>query len=296
MTNPSGRPSSTTIATIAVSVAVATIQVGAPDAAEKCLTTPKAETPSGQHWFYRIEPRTKRHCWFLGDEGKISSQVTTSTSMRRAAPESSPTSNKVPARSTADARAELQIPQTLAENEKDPAVPSASLTPTVTPESSEQDAPGSASTANPDRSSEVTRLPQPHGVASSASTSPTTGSMEETNAPGTNTDATTETTVISTGITPIEPETSVIGTTPFLIGLTLIILGALILLGLSGSAIYRLVEGRATRRRYNSFGHEPTDGAQHATQSKLDFDDDLRRMRELLARLKHGAQPNVKTQ
>lgn len=293
MTNPSGGRSSTIIATIAVSVAVATIQVGAANAAEKCLTTPKAETPSGQHWFYRIEPGTKRHCWYLGDEGKTSSQVPTSTSARRAAPEPSPTSNKVLARSTADARAELQIPQALTENEKDLAVPSASLTPTVTPESSEQGAPGSASTANPDRSSEVTRLPQPNGVASSASTPPTTSSMEETNAPETNTGATTETTVTSTAITPIESENSVIGTTPFLIGLTLIILGALILLGLSGSAIYRLVEERAKRRRYNSFGYEPTDGAQHATQSKLDVDDNLRRMRELLARLKHEAQPQT---
>jgi len=276
-----------------VSVAVATIQVGAADAAEKCLTTPKAETPSGQHWFYRTEPGTKRHCWYLGDEGKTSSQVPTSTSARRAAPEPSPTSNKVLARSTADARAELHIPHTLTENEKDLAVPSASLTPTVTPESSEQGAPGSASTANPDRSSEATWLPQPNGVASSASTPPMTSSMEETNAPETNTGATTETTVTSTAITPIESGNSVIGTTPFLIGLTLVILGALILLGLSGSAVYRLVEGRAKRRRYNSFGHEPTDGAQHATQSKLDVNDNLRRMRELRARLKHEAQPQT---
>ena len=293
MTNPSGRPSSTIVATIAVSVAVATIQVGAADAAEKCLTTPKAETPTGQHWFYRIEPGTKRHCWYLGDEGKTSSRVPTSTSARRAAPEPSSTSNKVLARSTADARAELQIPQTLTENEKDLAVPSESLTPTVAPDSSEQGAPGNASTANPDRSSEVTWLPQPNGVASSASTPPTTISMEETNTPETNTDATTETTVTSTAITPTESENSVIGTTPFLIGLTLIILGALILLGLSGSAIYRLVQGRAKRRSYSSFGHGPTDGAQHATQSQLDVDDNLRRMSELLARLKHEAQPQT---
>jgi hypothetical protein len=291
MTNRSGRSSSTIIATIAVSVAVATIQVSAADAAEKCLTTPKAETPTGQHWFYRIEPGTKRHCWYLGDEGKTSSQVPTSTSARRAAPDPSPTSNKAVTRSTADARAELQIPQALTENDRDLAVPSESPTPAVAPDSSEHGAPVSTSTANPDRSSGVTGLPQLNGVASSASTPPTTLAMEETNASDTNTDATTETTVTSAAIAATESEYSVIGTTRSLIGLTLIILGALILLGLSGSAIYRLVEGRAKRRSYSNFGREPTDGAQRATQSQLDVDDNLRQMRELLGRLKHEAQP-----
>jgi hypothetical protein len=289
MTNPLGRPSSTIIATIAVSVAVATIQVGGAGAAEKCLTTPEAETPTGQHWFYRIEPGTKRHCWYLGDASKTSSRMPTSTSARQAAPEPSPTSNKVRARPTADARAELQMPQTLTENDKELAVPSEGRTPAVAPDTSEQGAPGSASTANPDRSLEGS--PQPDGVASSASTPPTTISTEETSAPKTVTDAPPETTVTSTAITPTGPENSRIGTTPFLVGLMLIILGALILLGLSGSAIYRLVKGRAKRRRYRSFGHAPADGAQYATQSPLDVDDDLHQMRELLARLKHEAQP-----
>jgi hypothetical protein len=293
MTNPSGRLSSTMMA-IAASVAVATI--GAADAAEPCLTTPKTETPAGQHWFYRIESGTKRHCWYLGDEGKTSSRVPTSASARRAAPVPSPTSNKALARSTADARAEWQIPQALTENDKDLAFPSESPRRPVAPESPEQGAPVSTSTANPDRSSEVTGLPQPNGVAP-----PVTLSMEETNAPGTNTagtntpetntGATTETTVASTAVTPTESENSTIGTIPLLIGLTLIILGALILLGIFGSAIYRRVKARTEWRSYDNFGYEPTDGARLATEPQLDVDDNLHRMRELLARLKHEAQP-----
>jgi hypothetical protein len=287
MTNSLGRPSSTIIATIAVSVAVATIQVGGADAAEKCLTTPEAETPTGQHWFYRIEPGTKRHCWYLGDASKASSRMPASTSARQAAPQPSPTSNKALARQTADARAELQIPQTLTENDKELAVPSESRTPAVAPDTSEQGAPGSASSATPDRSLEWS--PQPDG--SSAGTPPATVPMEETNAPKTDTDTRPETTATATAITPTGSEDSAIGTTPFLVGLTLIILGALILLGLSGSAIYRLVKGRAKRRRYRSFGHAPADGAQYATQSPLDVDDNLHQMRELLARLTHEPQP-----
>jgi hypothetical protein len=282
------------IATIAVSVAVATIRTA--DAAEECLTTPKTGTPTGQHWFYRIESGTKRHCWYLGDQGKTSSRVPTSASARRAAPAPSPTSDNALARSSADAHAEWQIPQALTENDKDLAFPSEGLRPPAALESPAQGAPVNTSTANPDRSSEVTGLPQPNGVAPSAGTPPTTLSMQETNAIGantaeTNTGATTETTVASTAIIPTESEDSMIGTIPFLIGLTLIVLGALILLGIFGSAIYRRVKTRAEWRSYNRFGYEPTDGAQQATQSQLDVDDNLHRMREMLARLKHEAQP-----
>ena len=294
MTNSSRRLSSTMIATIAVSVAVATIRTA--DAAEECLTTPKTGTPTGQHWFYRIESGTKRHCWYLGDQGKTSSRVPTSASARRAAPAPSPTSDNALARSSADAHAEWQIPQALTENDKDLAFPSEGLRPPAALESPAQGAPVNTSTANPDRSSEVTGLPQPNGVAPSAGTPPTTLSMQETNAIGantaeTNTGATTETTVASTAIIPTESEDSMIGTIPFLIGLTLIVLGALILLGIFGSAIYRRVKTRAEWRSYNRFGYEPTDGAQQATQSQLDVDDNLHRMREMLARLKHEAQP-----
>jgi hypothetical protein len=294
MTNSSGRFSSTMMATIAVSVAVATI--GAADAAEPCLTTPKTETPTGQHWFYRIESGTKRHCWYLGDKGKTSSQAPASASARQAAPDPAPTSNKALARSTADARAEWQVPQALTENDKDLTFPSEGLRPPVAPESAGQGAPVSTSTANPDRSSILTGLPQPNGVAPSASAPPTTLSMEETNATGTNpaetnTGGTAETTVASAAIAPTESENSTIGTIPFLIGLTLIILGAMILVGIFGSAIYRRVKARAEWRSYSRFGYEPTDGAQQATQSQLEVDDNLHRMREMLARLKHEAHP-----
>ncbi|GAB1715958.1 MAG: hypothetical protein NTAFB05_10000 [Nitrobacter sp.] len=35
---------------------------------DTCLAGPKATTPRGSHWYYRIEPGTKRHCWYLGAE------------------------------------------------------------------------------------------------------------------------------------------------------------------------------------------------------------------------------------
>ncbi|WP_425909498.1 hypothetical protein [Nitrobacter sp. TKz-YC02] len=38
-------------------------------AEDTCLVKPGATTPRGGHWHYRVEPGTKRHCWYLG-EGK----------------------------------------------------------------------------------------------------------------------------------------------------------------------------------------------------------------------------------
>jgi hypothetical protein len=37
--------------------------------ADECLSAPKATTPAGAHWYYRIEKGTKRKCWYLGDAG-----------------------------------------------------------------------------------------------------------------------------------------------------------------------------------------------------------------------------------
>jgi hypothetical protein len=41
----------------------------AANAADECLSGPKATTPAGAHWYYRIEKGTKRKCWYLADEG-----------------------------------------------------------------------------------------------------------------------------------------------------------------------------------------------------------------------------------
>src|SRR3954452_773925 len=118
MTNSSGRPSSSMIVTIAVSVAIATTSVSAAGAAETCLAAPKGETPAGQHWFYRLEPGTKRHCWYLGAKAKISSREPTSSSTATAASIPSPSGNNAFAFSAGDARTEWSAPQTLTENDK----------------------------------------------------------------------------------------------------------------------------------------------------------------------------------
>ncbi len=41
---------------------------GSARADDACLVKPGATTPRGGHWHYRVEPGTKRHCWYLGEE------------------------------------------------------------------------------------------------------------------------------------------------------------------------------------------------------------------------------------
>jgi len=65
-----------------------------PAQAEECLSAPKAATPAGGHWRYRVERGTKRQCWYLAETRK--------TSAPAAAVEPS-----TPQRTLADARAEL---------------------------------------------------------------------------------------------------------------------------------------------------------------------------------------------
>ena len=79
-------------------------------AADNCLTSPKGETPPGSHWYYRIEHSTKRHCWYLREEGEGVSQASPQNILPPAKP-ATPQAEPPSQRSVANARAELP-PQT----------------------------------------------------------------------------------------------------------------------------------------------------------------------------------------
>ena len=55
-------------------------------AADDCLSAPKDQTPEGSHWYYRIERGTKRHCWYLREEGEKVSQSAPSSAAPSAKP------------------------------------------------------------------------------------------------------------------------------------------------------------------------------------------------------------------
>jgi hypothetical protein len=86
---------------ILAGIPLATVALGETPTADDCLPGPKAETPPGGHWRYRIDHANKRNCWYLRTEGSGLSQ---------AAPQNAPQAPSPPPAkpSVADARAELR--------------------------------------------------------------------------------------------------------------------------------------------------------------------------------------------
>jgi hypothetical protein len=85
-------------------------------AEDSCLAAPNAQTPNGSHWYYRLEHRTKRHCWYLregSDAHEQSAAVTASPAPAKPAPaKPAPAKAEAPVQgSVANARAELPWPQ-----------------------------------------------------------------------------------------------------------------------------------------------------------------------------------------
>src|SRR5437667_1743035 len=76
-------------------------------AADSCLTAPKGATPSGSHWYYRIDRVTKRQCWYLREE----SDAADDKFARAAPPASAPAATSAPAAASAPAAEEPASPQ-----------------------------------------------------------------------------------------------------------------------------------------------------------------------------------------
>ena len=84
--------------------------------ADSCLAAPKGATPSGSHWYYRIDRTTKRQCWYLREESDKAddkfaraaappaSAPAPPPAVAEPAPEQAPTT--ISRKSIADARAE----------------------------------------------------------------------------------------------------------------------------------------------------------------------------------------------
>jgi hypothetical protein len=110
MSNRSGKLFSTLlIASFAGGVLASTPQAPA-HADDTCLPGPKATTPRGSHWYYRVEPGTKRHCWYLGEaRGKTTQRTAAKHSSPAPAPDKpAETSAATPLQpSVANARAEF---------------------------------------------------------------------------------------------------------------------------------------------------------------------------------------------
>ena len=76
-------------------------------AADSCVTEPKAESPQGKHWYYRIERGSGRHCWYLRGEDEASARTPAAEPVAAAKPAPPTTTGNAPPRSLADAHAEF---------------------------------------------------------------------------------------------------------------------------------------------------------------------------------------------
>jgi hypothetical protein len=152
---------SAVFASILAGIPLATTSRGETVEADNCLAGPKGDTPAGAHWRYRIEHGTKRHCWYLREEGGRASQASPQNILPPAKPPSPP-ANPAPQHSLADARAELP-PQTNRDDAPNTAAPAAAAQFNDAVRSSGLD-------ANPSSAVVASRWPEPFGAVPSTTT------------------------------------------------------------------------------------------------------------------------------
>jgi hypothetical protein len=230
-------------------------------AADDCLTEPKGDAPQGQHWFYRIERSSKRHCWYLRSALEKTSRVA-SSERSSSAKTASRKQDAPPQHLVADAHAELP---SRARIEDDTSAARPAFAPVISNNTA-----AAANTVGVDDSSTsanaMSRWPEPIGVNSSAGALP--DSTGTTVVAAAQPDAGTgqspdQASGAADAATPSDSATSDPATasaaviTPIgkysgsLQELMVVALAALALAGLTGSAVYRLASlGR--RRRYGA--------------------------------------------
>jgi hypothetical protein len=215
-------------ATVLAGIPLATVSHGATPAAEDCLAGPKDPAPRGSHWYYRIDRATKRHCWYLKDGAPSQSAAANSSPSAKPV---SPTAGGTTQRSIADAHAELPA-QTPVEAPKrgDGLAPAVAADATI-----------ATPAAETERSAIGSRWPEQS--ATSSSTVPSSDAANSTAAAPSDPDATPSAAPAAIALAAVdsslekksgpEKQPGSIQT------LLLVILGALALAGLIGSAVFR---------------------------------------------------------
>jgi hypothetical protein len=211
--------------------------------ADDCLSAPKAETPPGSHWRYRVDHANKRNCWYLRSEGGLSQAATQNTSPAPSAPSAAKPS-------VADARAELRAQSG---REDSPAVspPAAASSPANAPRSAPWPANPStgAATAAP-----ASRWPDP--VASSSPV-PSSGGSDGTANPADDPPQAASANLpdAAAASAPADPPTPIhLGIIP---GLIAAAIGALAFAGAAAALIARRRRVRLPRHRKMSRARAP---------------------------------------
>ena len=233
---------------IVASSIVAGVLAGAPvtmprdiaNAAE-CLTEPGKDGTQGQHWYFRIEHGTQRHCWYLRDpDGKAVDAASSDVSEQ--APKAAAPKGDNPPRALEDARAEYPMPQPGGIKVGAPAVgpvPFASTTVAPRPQADPQ-APAAAALWP---SAENAAAPAAPAQASPAAAPTPRAAADATDATTTAADPPADPPASAPAVIPAPPAKPSVS----LQMLFAVIGGALALAGLTASVVYRL--GRRRERR-----------------------------------------------
>ena len=309
MQNRTAKFVSAIFASLVAGMPLTTVSHGAAPA-DDCLSKPKGLAPEGSHWYYRIDRASKRQCWYLGDQHERLSRAKPQNSAPTANP-ASPQNETATQRPVTDAHAELPLPQTRVEQE--PSVAAWQRTPATTANAASVEN-GQAANA-PDAKTQLSviasRWPDPSGLSASASQAPTTGNSGDVmqsnteQAPRLNTDQAPLPAVATSATADLLPEKQS-GSVQMLL---LVMIGALVLAGVMGSAIFRFGSIRQAGRRQTRSDRRaiwdsvdtdrpspPAFPKADASMRRIDIPSKLRqaddpddRIAEMLARLSKGA-------
>ena len=244
MQNRTAKFVSTIFASLLAGIPLTTVSHSAVPAADDCLSGPKGQARQGSHWYYRVDRASKRHCWYIGEEREKLSRGAPQNSASPANPVS-PRKETATQRPIADAHAELPLPQTRVEQETSVPARQWSPAPTANAASFEYSQPANAPDANTQLSVVTSRWPESSGVISSASPAPTTGNS---GAPvQSNSAAAPPPDVGAVTFAAADPSSE--KKSGSLQMLLIVMMGALALAGVMGSAIFRFGSMRQAGRR-----------------------------------------------
>jgi hypothetical protein len=279
-----------------------TVSQSAVPAADDCLSKPKGQAPEGSHWYYHIDRVSKRHCWYLGDQRERLSRAKPQNTAPIADP-ASPQKETATQRPVTDAYAELPLPQTRVEQQPNASAWQRTPSTTANAASVENGQAANAPDAKTQLSVIASRWPDPSGVSSSVSPAPTTGNSGE--AVQLNTEQAPLPAVAASAAADLSSEKQS-GSVQMLL---LVMIGALVLAGVMGSAIFRFSSIRRAGRRqtrsdrraiWDSLDTDrpspPAYPRAEPSMRRVDIPRELRhaddpngRIAEMLARLSRGA-------
>jgi hypothetical protein len=251
---------SAAFASILAGVPLTTASNSAAPATDNCLSGPKNQAPQGSHWYYRIEHATQRHCWYLKDESEKLSQAV--------AP-NSPKAEPAMQHSIANAHAELTSPPVRIEQ----ATSAATAQPApANAAGMENGQPAAPPDANTQLSAVASRWPEPSNMVSSAnpgSAAGNSGAAVQSSSKATRLPAVAAVTLAAADSSSAKQS----GAAHMLL---IVILGALSIAGLIGSAVLR-------------FGGTRPVGRRDMRGDPRAADDPSRRIAEMMARLSRTA-------